>query len=184
MTAASPARRAPPVLDLEHLERIARELAAPLLELVSGFDADVGRQSDLPEPRELTLRLPDGSNVSLDEALELILDRHLQQLVDADRVSEARHLLSLLGEDTALPVVQRWRAALERPVARLSEAATGRNPRADAAWLQRHGAEHAGCWVALRDGHLVDSDRDVRALSGRLRDRSLLEGTVLLRVPD
>lgn len=35
-------------------------------------------------------------------------------------------------------------------------------------WLEKHGAEYAGQWVALRDGKLLDSDSKRAVLQSRV----------------
>ena len=52
--------------------------------------------------------------------------------------------------------------------------------RLNSVWLNAHANEHRGEWVALRDDHFVDSDRDLVALEERLPDDPAIS---LVRIP-
>lgn len=74
---------------------------------------------------------------------------------------------------------------IERRALRDRRAATGRGDFIqNMRWVSAHqGGSHAGEWVALCDGQLIDHDKSRRALYARLSEQGKCEDVLLVQVP-
>ena len=122
-----------------------------------------------------------GPDLSLPEAEHR---RQIAQLVQGDRVGEARRYLAALPADR-YPGLDRWRTVLAAPVVSvLEEDGTDASDMApNARWLEEHAAAHTGRWVALREGRLIDSDASLRVLRVRLSEHHAELEVDLICVP-
>ena len=172
------------ILDVDpgRLLEAAWQIFVALFQL--GPDESRSEVGDVAETRHLKVRLPDGTTARLPELAELLSERYVRALVDDGRINEARSfLMSLQRQDPRLEIVEQWKGALALPAAHAGESATGKDPRRDAEWLRVNHEGYAGSWVALREGELLDSDPDVRALARRLAARCAGSNVAVFRVP-
>ena len=92
-----------------------------------------------------------------------------RRLLTNGRVLAARKLVGGVPSDhVANETLRRLRAALAEPVVRRRLPAEGKGSR-NIEWLRRHAHRHAGQWVALVEGELVDTDASLAVLRRRLR---------------
>lgn len=103
-------------------------------------------------------------------------------LVEAGRIAEARQLVGLLAQTSPGPTLERWSQVLAPPVVHSENQATGSPFARNAEWLRQNSEAHAGKWVALRDGTLVDEDPSRVALQRRLEQSNSLEGVTFVRL--
>jgi hypothetical protein len=105
-------------------------------------------------------------------------------LVETGRITEARQLVGLLAQAQASPspTLERWSQVLAPPVIHAENQATGSPFARNAEWLRQNSEAHAGRWVALRDGTLVDEDPSRVALQRRLEQANALEGVTFVRL--
>lgn len=85
-------------------------------------------------------------------------------LVERQQVGAARKLLSLLPD-----APDRTLRALLRPPRTWMAPSRDRDRSADFRWLDQHGRDYVGRWVALAGGNLLASADSLRALRGQLR---------------
>lgn len=106
---------------------------------------------------------------------------HVRQLVEANRVAEARRYVEeqLARGDTS---VESWANLLRPPRVTTSPRTTHSDFGADYAWLRANRDAFLGRWVALRDGHLLDTDVRLRPLVDRLTERGAIEGAFVVQV--
>jgi hypothetical protein len=93
----------------------------------------------------------------------------VRRLLDREQISAARRLLAALPPDQqAIESLRRLRVLLAEPI-------VTRKPRtraggiADLQWIRANGRDYSGRWVALLDGTLVDSDKQLVELVRRTR---------------
>lgn len=103
-------------------------------------------------------------------------------LVEAGCITEARQLVALLAKASPTPGLERWSQVLAPPVVHSEQQATGSPFARNAEWLRHNSEAHAGKWVALRDGTLVDEDASRVALQRRLEQANTLEGVTFVRL--
>lgn len=103
-------------------------------------------------------------------------------LVEAGRIAEARQLVGLLTQASPGPTLERWSQVLAPPVVHSENQATGSPFARNAEWLRENSEAHAGKWVALRDGTLIDEDPSRVALQRRLEQSTALEGVTFVRL--
>jgi hypothetical protein len=103
-------------------------------------------------------------------------------LVDAGRIAEARQLVGLLVQASSTPALEQWSKVLAPPGVRSEAEATGAPLTRNAEWLRVNAEAHAGKWVALREGALVDEDTSRVALQRRLEQAGSLTGITFVRV--
>ena len=103
-------------------------------------------------------------------------------LVEAGRITEARQLVALLTQASPTPALERWSQVIAQPVVHSEAQATGSSFARNAEWLRHNSEAHAGKWVALRDGTLVDEGASRVALQRRLEQANALEGITFVRL--
>lgn len=116
------------------------------------------------------------------ERLERNVASPVASMVEAGRIAEARQLVGLLAQASPAPSLDRWSQVLAPPVVHSENQATGSPFTRNAEWLRQNSEAHAGKWVALRDGTLVDEDPSRVALQRRLEQASALEGVTFVRL--
>jgi hypothetical protein len=93
-----------------------------------------------------------------------------EELLEDSDASGARALaLELEARWPDSPKVCRWANVLAPPRLLGSRSGTLRDLRAEPNWLQRHAAEHPGCWIAVYGEHLVAADPDLGAVTSAIR---------------
>jgi transcriptional regulator with XRE-family HTH domain len=105
----------------------------------------------------------------------------VKKFVENGRISEARHLLSMIPPAKS-PSLDHWRKVLARPEARLEKSATGGKFKEDVLWLQNHFMEHKGKWVALKHGILLGSHKSRLELHRTLKQSGKLTGAMFFRI--
>jgi hypothetical protein len=73
--------------------------------------------------------------------------------------------LELFGDDRE---VQRFARILAAPTRVADESTAGPSNRINREWLKTHASEYTGQWVALRDGHLIDTANSLRELTDKV----------------
>jgi hypothetical protein len=106
---------------------------------------------------------------------------HVRRLVEANRVTEARRYVEeqLAQGETS---VESWAKLLRPPRVATSPRTDHSDFGADYVWLRANREAFLGRWVALRDGHLIDTDVRLRPLVDRLTERGAIEGTFVVQV--
>jgi len=96
--------------------------------------------------------------------------QHLRDLLIANRVPEARSF----GKELA----QRWPEAervrhyahvLQPPKVRLRPDIPARSREREWKWLEEHGREYPGCWLAVYEDRFIAADPDRRVVTARAR---------------
>jgi hypothetical protein len=118
----------------------------------------------------------------LKQRLERDVAGPVASLVEAGRITEARQLVGLLAQASPSPSLERWSQVLAPPVVHSEQQATGSPFARNAEWLRQNSEAHAGKWVALREGTLVDEDPSRVALQRRLEQANALEGITFVRL--
>ncbi len=113
---------------------------------------------------------------------EQALTAPVVHLVNAGRIAEARQLVRLLLQAAPSSGLSSWEQVLAPPVVHAEAAATGVRLARSAEWLRAHAETHAGQWVALRDGVLIDADVSRVTLQRRLAQGSGLAGITFARL--
>jgi phage terminase large subunit-like protein len=119
-----------------------------------------------------------------EDAVWLVVAAYVGSLASTGRVYEARRLISELDALGELPPpLLAWSDALRPPRAVVASPGRAGDPGRIADWLRRNAAAHAGLWIALADGALLESDPSYAALTERLAARGLLQTASVFRVP-
>lgn len=92
----------------------------------------------------------------------------LRRLVEEGRVDEARSLVNRESHGDGWAELKALSNLLALPSASSQEISGRGDFDRNAGWLREHGKAHRGEWVALRDGSLVDHDRNFLSLRQRL----------------
>lgn len=107
----------------------------------------------------------------------------IKTLVESGRVREARrYLLGLRMSMEVRPEIAVWSQVLAEPVVISEHGATGGDLGNNTAWLKQHTAEYQGCWVALKQGVLLGSDKNRTELHRRLKNAGKLSGAMFVRI--
>jgi hypothetical protein len=164
-----------------------RLLARPLAKAGAG---EGGRGQGRIEPRCTGVQLQPPGRESPDPANDnaesyRLIEAELQAMMDAGDVAGARRRLAQLSpEERAHPRLARWARALEPPRVRIGAPGSTPSLEKNAAWLRKHGADYFGQWVALREGELLGSNPDYRALNRELERRGELAGALFVRLAE
>jgi hypothetical protein len=106
--------------------------------------------------------------------------QHLRALLEADRVPEARRFVKEL--EHRWPEAERVRhyaRVLEPPKVRVRPDIPARSSEREWKWLEEHGREYPGCWLAIHEDQLIAADPDRRAVMAKA-EQALGEETYLL----
>jgi hypothetical protein len=97
--------------------------------------------------------------------------RHLNNLLERERIEEARRYVKELQQRWPdAERVQHYADVLAPPVARSRpDLKTVSHDRAWN-WLEKHGHEYPGCWLALLDDRLIAADPDRRVVLAKTRE--------------
>ena len=104
----------------------------------------------------------------------------LLRLISQERITEARDLLSRLDPHSSLRA--RFARVLGPPRVFTTQQATGQSLSQQATTLAGDLRAHRNKWAAIRDGQVIDSDADRKALRCRLRDSGRMPGSLFVRL--
>jgi uncharacterized protein (DUF885 family) len=164
-------------------------------EMVAGMALKLHRSREEQQQRRRSARTEtyrtklEGRVAALEKELAQVKQRlergvvaPVASLVEAGRINEARQLVALLTQASPALALERWSQVLAPPVVHSEQQATGSPFARNAEWLRQNAEAHAGKWVALRDGTLVDEDSSRVALQRRLEQANALEGITFVRL--
>jgi hypothetical protein len=106
--------------------------------------------------------------------------QHLRDLLERDRVEDARRLVKEL--ELCWPAsarVQHYARVLAPPVVRSRPDIPAQSSEREWKWLEEHGHEYPGCWLAIYEDRLIAADPDRRVVTARATE-ALGEETYLL----
>lgn len=91
--------------------------------------------------------------------------QHLRDLLEADRVPEARHFVKELEQRWPdAERVQHYARVLEPPKVRMRPDLPARSSEQEIKWLQEHAREYPGCWLAIYEDRLIAADPDLQVV--------------------
>lgn len=96
--------------------------------------------------------------------------QHLNDLLEGVRIGEARRFVKELEQrwpDSER--VRHYAHVLQPPVVRSRPDIPARSSAGEWKWLEEHGHEYPGCWVAIYEDHLVAADPDRRVVTAKAR---------------
>jgi hypothetical protein len=97
--------------------------------------------------------------------------RHLNDLLERERIEEARRYVTELQQRWPdAERVQHYAHVLAPPVARSRPDLPNVSHDRAWQWLQEHGHEYPGCWLAILDDHLIAADPDRRVVLAKTRE--------------
>jgi hypothetical protein len=106
--------------------------------------------------------------------------QHLRALLEGDRVQEARRFVKELEQRwPEAERVQHYARVLEPPKVRMRPDLPARSSEREIKWLEEHGREYPGCWLAIHEDRLIAADPDRRVVTARA-EQVLGEETYLL----
>ena len=163
------------------------------MEMAAGMALKLRRSRDEQRRRSARTETPrtklEGRVAALEKELAQVKQRlergvvaPVASLVETGRINEARQLVALLTQASPALSLERWSQVLAPPVVHSEQQATGSPFARNAEWLRHNSEAHAGKWVALRDGTLVDEDTSRVALQRRLEQADALEGVTFVRL--
>jgi hypothetical protein len=106
--------------------------------------------------------------------------QHLRALLEGDRVREARRFVKELEQRwPEAERVRHYAHVLEPPKVRMRPDIPARSSEREWKWLEEHGREYPGCWLAIHEDRLIAADPDRRAVIAKA-EQELGEETYLL----
>ena len=106
--------------------------------------------------------------------------QHLRALLEGVRITEARRFVKELEQRwPEAERVQHYARVLEPPKVRMRPDIPARSSEREWKWLEQHGHEYPGCWLAIHEDRLIAADPDRRIVRERA-ERALGEETYLL----
>ena len=118
-----------------------------------------------------------------DQRLAVDLQR-LRDLIEHNRVGEARRFVKDLEQRwPEAERVQHYARVLAPPVVRSRPDIPARSREREWKWLQEHGHEYPGCWLAIYEDRLIAADPDQRVVIARAREVLGEEGALLFHQP-
>jgi hypothetical protein len=80
--------------------------------------------------------------------------------------------------------VRHYAVVLAPPIARRRPDIPARPRDREWQWLQEHGHEYPGCWLAVHEDRLIAADPDRRVVLAKVREALGEEGALLFRQPN
>src|SRR5438552_2551923 len=122
-----------------------------------------------------------GSGAETTDQERLAADlQHLRALLEGNRVLEARRFVKELEQRwPEAERVRHYARVLEPPKVRMRPDIPARSREREWKWLEEHGREYPGCWLAIHEDRLIAADPDRRVVTARAR-QTLGEETYLL----
>jgi hypothetical protein len=106
--------------------------------------------------------------------------QHLRDLLEQDQVDNARRFVKELEQRwPTSDRVQHYARVLAPPVVRSRPDIPARSSEREWKWLEEHGHEYPGCWLAIYEDRLIAADPDRRVVTARATE-ALGEETYLL----
>src|SRR5438046_683031 len=97
--------------------------------------------------------------------------QYLGNLLEQGRVEEARHVVKQLEQRwPEAERVRHYAQVLAPPKARLRPDVKPRSLEQEWKWLEEHGHEYPGYWLAIREDRLVAADPDRQVVLDRVRE--------------
>jgi hypothetical protein len=94
--------------------------------------------------------------------------QHLRDLLEADRVAEARRFVKELEQRwPEAERVQHYARVLAPPKVRMRPDIPARSSEREWKWLEEHAREHPGCWLAIYEDRLIAADPDRAVVRAR-----------------
>jgi hypothetical protein len=110
--------------------------------------------------------------------------QHLRDLLEGDRVEEARRFVKELElRWPAAERVQHYAHVLAPPVFRSRPDIPARSRAQEMKWLKEHAHEYPGCWLAVQEDRLIAADPDRQVVAAKAREVLGAEGAILFRQP-
>jgi hypothetical protein len=110
--------------------------------------------------------------------------RHLTDLLERERIEEARRYVKELQQRWPdAERVQHYAHVLAPPVSRRRPDILAKPLDREWKWLDEHGHEHPGCWLAIYEDRLIAADPDRRAVLAKTREILGHEGVLLFHQP-
>jgi hypothetical protein len=110
--------------------------------------------------------------------------QHLRDLLERDRVEEARRFVKELQQHwPESERVRHYAHVLAPPVVRSRPDIPARSSEREWEWLEEHGHEHPGCWLAIYEDRLIAADPDRRVVVAKAREVLGNEGVLLFHQP-
>src|SRR5205823_8609288 len=135
------------------------------------------------EQSTAAVKVPPTVISAADAALAEDLQR-LRDLLDAGRIEAARRFVKEL--EPRWPDSERVRHyahVLAPPVARRRPSSKPRSHAREWAWLDQHGHEYPGCWLAIYEDRLVAADPDRQLVIAKAREELGQQGALLYYQP-
>jgi hypothetical protein len=110
--------------------------------------------------------------------------QHLRDLLERDRVEEARRFVRELQQRwPESERVRHYAHVLAPPVVRSRPDIPARSSEREWKWLEEHGHEYPGCWLAIYEDRLIAADPDRRVVVAKAREVLGDEGVLLFHQP-
>jgi len=110
--------------------------------------------------------------------------RRLNDMIERDAVEEARRYVEELEQRWPdSPRVRHFAVVLAPPVARSRPDLKPRRRDREWKWLQEHGHEYPGCWLAVHEDRLIAADPDRQIVVARVREELGDEGALFFHQP-
>lgn len=105
---------------------------------------------------------PGDTEAEATEQEQLAADlQHLRALLEGDRVAEARRFVKELEQRwPEAERVQHYARVLAPPKVRMRPDIPARSREREWKWLEEHGREYPGCWLAVDGDQLIAADPD------------------------
>jgi hypothetical protein len=106
--------------------------------------------------------------------------QHLRDLLEANRVPEARSFVKELEQRwPEAERVRHYAHVLQPPKVRMRPDIPARSSEREWKWLEEHGREYPGCWLAIHEDRLIAADPDRQVVTARA-EQVLGEKTYLI----
>jgi hypothetical protein len=110
--------------------------------------------------------------------------QQLRDLLEGERIEAARRfVVELERRWPDAEQVRHYAHVLAPPVARRRPDIPSRSLDREWQWLQEHGHEYPGCWLAIYEDQLVAADPDLQVVLARTREALGEEGAFLFQQP-
>ena len=94
--------------------------------------------------------------------------QHLRDLLEGVRITEARRFVKELGQRwPESERVRHYAHVLQPPVVRSRPDIPARSSAREWKWLEEHGHEYPGCWLAIYEDRLIAADPNRRVVMAR-----------------
>jgi hypothetical protein len=136
------------------------------------------------ERSAIAVAAPPSVDVTADEAALAKDLQQLRELLDEGHIEAARRFVKEL--EPRWPDSERVRhyaRVLAPPIARRRPDSKPRSVDREWAWLEQHGHEYPGCWLAIYEDRLVAADPDYQVVVAKAREALGTKGALLFHQP-